>query len=235
MIGGSLAYVLLHPGGLPPPGVRDNPFMAGFFRQTTANLSLDIGVLTSFLFCFLALAANDMGSIQSMNEMLKAPEQPRRLTRGILVTGLANILAGFLGVIGPVNFSLSPGVIASTGCASRFTLIPAAALLGLISFSPAVIALLGSVPSVVIGCVLLFILCSQVAAGLSILLETQEGFTFESGLILGLPILLGTIIAFLPSATLAAFPAILRPILGNGFVVGVTAALILEHGVFKGK
>jgi len=41
------------------------------------------------------------------------------------------------------------------------------------------------------------------------------------------------IIAFLPVEIINTFPPVLRPVLGNGFVVGVAAALVLEHGVFK--
>ena len=233
MLGGSLLYTTLFGGGQLQEATHSGPLMAGLFHRMTP-MTLDVGVLVSFILCFLALAANDMGSIQSMNELLKTSDQPRRLARGILVTGLANVLAGFLGVIGPVNFSLSPGVIASTGCASRLTLLPTAALLILLAFSPAGISLFGSVPAVIIGCVLLFVLCSQIAAGFSILFEHLEEFHFEDGLILGLPILLGTVVAFLPPAILDAFPAILRPIVGNGFVVGVAAAIILDHLVFGG-
>lgn len=232
MAAGSLAYRILYPDSVPAQSVLHSPALSCFFRHVT-HVTVDAGVLISFFFCFLALAVNDMGSIQSTNELLKAPEQGRRLTRGILVTGLSNVLAGLLGVIGPVNFSLSPGVIASTGCASRLALLPTAVLLGLLSFSPAAIGVLGSVPSPVIGGVLLFILCSQVAAGLAILFESPGGFPFESGLILGLPILLGTLVAFLPSDVFNAIPPTLRPILGNGFVVGVAAALTLEHGIFR--
>jgi xanthine/uracil permease len=64
-------------------------------------------------------------------------------------------------------------------------------------------------------------------------MESPEGFQFETGLILGLPILLGTVTAFLPSDILDAFPAILWPIVGNGFVIGVTVALVLEHLIFR--
>jgi len=232
MIAGSLLYLFLFP--VPAGGpFQSGPLIDGFFRRMTPDFTLHAGVLISFLFCFTALTVNDLGSIQAMNEILKPPGQPQRITRGIFVTGLANVLAGFFGVIGPVNFSLSPGVLASTGCASRFALLPAAALLGVISFSPLAIALLGNVPSVVIGCVLLFIMCSQFGAGLAILFESAKGYQNETGLIIGLPILLGTLIAFLPSSILAAFPAVLRPILGNGFVVGVSAALVLEHLVFR--
>lgn len=234
MAGGSLFYFMLFPGTFTSTQVvRSAPLVSWALHDIPVGFTVDPGVLVSFIFCFLALAVNDMGSIQSLNELLKASEQPRRLTRGVLVTGLANVFAGLLGVIGPVNFSLSPGVIASTGCGSRLTLLPAALLLGLVAFSPAAIALLGNVPSVVIGCVLLFTLCSQIAAGLSILFEAEEEFRFEGGLVLGLPILLGTVVAFFSLDVIHTFPAVLRPIVGNGFVVGVAAALILEHGVFR--
>ena len=59
----------------------------------------------------------------------------KRITRGITITGLGNILAGFFGVIGTVNFSLSPGVIVSTRCASKYTLVPTGLGLLLLSFS----------------------------------------------------------------------------------------------------
>jgi hypothetical protein len=48
-------------------------------------------------------------------------------------------------------------------------------------------------------------------------------------------LLLGTVIAFLPTAVVQEIPALSRPIPGNGFVVGVAAALALEHVVFRGR
>jgi xanthine/uracil permease len=232
MILGSFAYFMLFPGCVPMNTIARTDLVSGFFSHMTTRLSVDMGVLISFFFCYIALSINDIGSIQSMNELLKPPAMSKRITRGMTITGLMNVLSGFLGVIGPVNYSLSPGVIASTGCASRITLIPAAILLLLLSFSPAVIGFIGNVPPVVIGSVLIFILCSQIAAGLMVAFEAMEGFQIVSGLIIGLPLLLGTVIAFLPGTVLTTFPTILRPIMGNGFVVGIVAALILEHLIF---
>ena len=108
-------------------------------------------------------------------------------------------------------------------------------IIGVLAFSPAIIGIIGSVPSVVIGCLLLYILTSQIAAGLIVTFQglDEEGFQFESGLIIGLPVLFGTVIAFLPAAVLDSFPVVLKPICGNGFVVGVVFALTLEHVVFR--
>lgn len=230
--GSGLCY-LLFSEGLNRHAVCTNTPWSFFFTHLTTHLCLEPGLLVSFLFCYLALAVNDLGSIQSMQEILGPPDMPKRINRGITFTGLANVMAGILGVLGTVNFSLSPGVITATGCGSRFTLLPAAALLVLLSFSPFLVGLMGSIPPVVIGSVLLYILCHQVAAGLIIAFRAEKNFSVDHGLVFGLPLLLGTIISFLPESAVGAFPPLLRPILGNGFVVGVLACVILEHGMFR--
>lgn len=235
MAAGSLAFLIVFPGSRSGAGWVQAPLTASPLHHLTAGLELHPGVLVSFLFCFLALAVNDVGSIQSMEELLRPGSMPARITRGMAVTGLGNVLAGFLGVLGPVNYSLSPGVIASTGCASRFTLVPAGIVLLLLSFSPAAVAWIGAVPPVVVGSVLLYVLSAQVAAGLLVAFRAEERFTLETGLAIGAPVLLGAMVASLPPPVVEAFPTVLKPILGNGFVVGVVASLFLEHGVFRSR
>lgn len=231
MVVSSLIYLLLFPAATRPT-FRAGAWMSlDFLADVNLRPGLNLGVLASFLICYIALAVNDLGSIQSMNRLLELEDMDRRIFRGITVTGVCNILAGCLGVVGPVDYSLSPGVVTATGCASRFTLLPAAVIIGIVGLSPAAIALLGGVPSVVVGCVLLYILSAQVAAGLSVAVQ-DKAFHFEDGLVIGLPVLLGTIISFLPADVLRTFPVVLRPILGNGFVVGTVAAFVLDRAIF---
>lgn len=235
MVLGSFSYLIFFPAAKTQSIFTRTDIISGFFSRLTFQFSIEPGVLISFLFCFLALSINDLGSIQSMITLLDIKKTGRRMTRGITITGLANIAAGFFGVLGTVNFSLSPGVIASTGCASRFALVPASAIMVLMAFFPTVIGVIAYVPSVVIGCVLIYILSSQIAAGLVVAFqeEEKEGFDINSGLAIGLPVLLGTVVAFIPGTVIDTFPVILKPILGNGFVVGVVAALVLEHLIFR--
>jgi xanthine/uracil permease len=233
MIAGSVTYYLVFPQALNDGTLPSEKLGAFFFVDLTTSWSFDPGVLVSFLFCFFALSINDLGSIQSMKEIINPPDMPRRVNRGITFTGFANAIAGFLGVIGPVNFSLSPGVITATGSASRFTLIPASIFLFLLSFSPFLIALLGNIPSAVIGSSLIYILYYQVATGMGIALRSPKDFSVENVVIMGVPSLLGTVIAFLPTSLFHTLPDTLRPIVGNGFVMGVLSALLLEHFIFK--
>jgi xanthine/uracil permease len=235
LIVGTVVYLLIFPESFAMAKVADTGIIAGFFSSMNFNWSFDPGVIIAFLICFLALSINDLGSIYSVGGMLKPDHMPKRVTRGLSWTGILNFFSGLLGVIGPVNYSMSPGVIASTGCASRFSLIPAGVILVGISFMPPVIALMGAIPQVVVGGILLYIMCSQLAAGLSMVIQSEEGFNFEKGLVIGLPLMLSIIISFLPNSVLSTFPAVLRPILGNGFVVGVLVVLIMEHLIFKKK
>jgi xanthine/uracil permease len=229
VIVGSILYLLI----FPEDGTRglhgDLPWFRDFFRQMRFSYSFQPGVLVSFFFCYIALAINDVGSIQAVNEMLRTTDMEGRITRGISLTGLANTAAGFLGIIGPVDYTISPGVIAATRCASRFTLIPTAIIMLALAFLPKVTGFIGSVPSVVIGAVLGYVMMTQVGAGLMVAFQNKEEFRFEDGLAIGASILLGTLVAFLPGEVVGGLPPFLRPILGNGFVVGVATALIMEQ------
>ena len=228
---GSLAYVSVFGAvPLPPEGTAPLALPADVLAPLAVP---DAGVLAAFLICFLALAINDLGSIRSVGGLLSADNMSGRVDRGVAVTGLGNALSGLAGVIGPVNFSLSPGIIAATRCASRFALVPAAVILALMAASPLSIGYLSSIPGPVIGVVLAFVMVSQISAGLMLGQENSAVRTFEDGLIMGVPLLLGTIVSFLPSSVAAEFPATVRPLITNGFVVGIVAVLIMEHLVYR--
>ena len=230
---GSLAYTLVNPVWVQGTNAYGIPVLGGFIKQLTIDLVLDPGPIIAFVLCFLGLSINDLGSIQAVGTVLQADKMPERITRGISCTGLGNTLAGFMGVIGPVNFSFSPGVIASTGCAARSTLVPAGVIMLLLAFLPRTLYYLSFIPEVVIGCILLFIMCTQVAAGLSSAFAAMQEPVFDHALLIALPILTGILVAFLPADVVSAFPSHLRPILGNGFVMGVLVSLLLEHVIFR--
>lgn len=78
-----------------------------------------------------------------------------------------------------------------------------------------------------------YILSSQIAGGLLLAFESLPEFRISDGLVIGLPLLLATVIAFLPPPFVAGFPPLLRPVFGNGFVVGIAAALLLDRWIFR--
>ncbi|OKY88888.1 MAG: hypothetical protein BHV70_05445 [Bacteroidales bacterium 55_9] len=173
------------------------------------RLKFDGGMIAAFFFCYVALLINDIGSIQSLGAMLETPDTDKRCRRGIGITGIMNMVAGALGIIGPVNYSMSPGVIASSSCASRYA---------------------SAIPNTVIGVILLYLMGTQLAAALQMAVSSRSALTFDDCLIIGLPLMMSLLFSYIP---MQVVPAIIRPIIGNGFVMGVITVIILEHFVFR--
>lgn len=228
MLLGTIVYGLRC--GFPATGAEAGAPTAGFLLQP---FEFDAGVLLAFLFCYIVLLINELGSVQSVGQMLGVADLTRRAGRSVGVTGLFNMAAGAVGVLGPVDYSLSPGVIAATGCASRYTLLPAGIGLIACACSPTLVGYLSLIPSTVMGAVLLYLMGTQVAAAMQMLGEKSAVRSFNDGLTVGLPLMLALFLAFLPQGVAAAIPALVRPILGNAFVMGVIAVLLLEHIVFR--
>lgn len=196
------------------------------------RLEYDGGIIIAFLLCYVALLINDVGSIQSLGGMLGTADTDKRCRRGVGITGLLNIVAGSMGIIGPVNYSMSPGVIASSSCASRYALLPAGAGLIVCAFVPQLIAIMSAIPNTVIGVILLYLMGTQLAAALHMVVTTSSSKSFDEGLIIGLPVMVAMLFGAIP---MQIIPAMLRPLIGNGFVMGVITVILLEHVIFRKK
>ena len=227
MIFGALFYYAVT--GFPKTLAHDTTTQSLLIKEIT----LDAGVVIAFIFCYIALLINQVGSVQALGKFVGASDMEKRQKRGLLLTGIINIVSGVTGVLGPVDYSLSPGVVASTSCASRYAILPAAlAMIGLVLFPDAVAVLL-TIPKPVMGIVLLYLMSTQVAAGLEIINSTKAVLSFRDGLVLGIPIMLTLALSFAPQEAMDAIPSLLRPIVGNGFVMGVIVVLVLEHIVLR--
>ena len=193
-------------------------------------VEFDASLIIAFIFCYIALLINDIGSIQALGGMLSTDDTQRRCRRGVGVTGLFNIVAGAMGVIGPVNYSMSPGVIASSSCASRYALLPAGAGLIICAAFPKVIAILTAIPNTVIGVVLLYLMGTQLAAALNMIAANKSTDTFNTALVVGVPIMVALLFCMIP---IDVIPPIIKPLMGNGFVMGVIVVILLEHVILK--
>ena len=208
-----------------------------FARYTESEGSLlipqvefDGSMIVAFLLCYVALLINDVGSIQALGGMLSTPDTDKRCGRGVAITGIMNVVAGGLGIIGPVNYSMSPGVIASSSCASRYALIPAGAALIICAFVPSLIAVMSAIPNTVIGVILLYLMGTQLAAAFNMLITSKSVLSFDDALIIGLPVMVAMLFGAVP---MDVVPAVVRPILGNGFVMGVITVMLLELILLK--
>ncbi len=226
LVVGSVAYYAIF------PLAEFTPSSASIDGLFISEFKLDWGVVVAFVICYIALLINDIGSIESLGKMLQIDSMPQRLKRGVRITGLSNIVAGCLGILGPVNYSMSPGIIASTGCASRYALVPATLMLMLCSLSDKVIWALTAIPNPVIGVILLFLMGTQLAASFEMLHSTQSVRSFGDGLTVGLPLMMAMLFQLMPRGIM---PQIIEPLLGNGFAMGVITVIVMEHVVNRSK
>ena len=227
MILGALLYYAYT--GFPTEFAKDSSTQSLFINE----VKIDAGVVIAFVFCYIALLINQVGSVQALGKFVGADKMEKRQKRGLLITGIMNIAAGSTGVLGPVDYSLSPGVVASTSCASRYAILPAAIAMVVLALFPDAVAVLLTIPKPVMGIVLLFLMSTQVAAGLEIINPTKAVLSFRDGLVLGIPIMLTLALSFAPQEAMEAIPSLLRPIVGNGFVMGVIVIILLEHLVLR--
>ena len=197
------------------------------------GLEFDPGTILTFLFCAMGLLINELGSVEAVGQMLKVSDMNRRINRGVGVTGMANLVSGASGVIGPVDFTMSSGIISATGCASRFTLVPAGALFVLCAFFPQLIALLVNIPGLIMGALLLYLMVSQLASGFMMMVKDKAVTDFNSAVIIAVPLMVGILISFAPQQAMENIPPLLRSIVGNGFVMGVITVLVMEHVVYR--
>jgi xanthine/uracil permease len=98
------------------------------------------------------------------------------------------------------------------------------------AFAPGLIAVLSAIPNTVIGVILLYLMGTQLAASFSMLTTTGMAKSFDECLIIGLPVMVALLFGAIP---MSVIPAMLRPILGNGFVMGVVTVILLEHVILR--
>ena len=232
---GNLAYTALQGAPLLPPAPPGGAFGFGYGAVTAIvpGLEFDPGTLLTFLFCALGLLINELGSIESIGQMLKADDMNGRIRRGVGLAGLSNIVSGLGGVIGPVDFSMSSGVISATGCAARRTLLPAGLMFAACAFFPQFIAALVNLPHLLMGALLLYLMASQMGSGLLLIVKEKALSDFNGAIIVAMPLMVAILVSFAPARALAEIPPLLRSILGNGFIMGVLTVIFLEHVAFR--
>ena len=183
----------------------------------------------AFIVAYLAVLVNVVGSLYGIGEVVGKDNMDLRIKRGVAATGVGGLATGFLGVIGTVSYSISPGVVLITRVGSRYAVTVCGIFLFALAFFQKLLALLTSIPASVIGSVMVVAMAAQVGAGISVLTRSEGPLTPRDYMIIGIPLLIGGIVSVLPEAFFLPIPTALRALLKNGLVVGVILVLLLEH------
>lgn len=227
MILGSVAYTFM--AGSDPIGSSSEYSWGLLFSNFFITPEFNISAFIAFSFCFLALLINELGSLQAVGAFLKVDRIEERCQKGVRVGGLLNTLSGMMGMIGSLNFSMSPGIIAATRAASKYPLILTGALLILCAVIPQSLSIFSYIPTVIMGSSMFYIMCIQLGAGFQLMVSKKAVIDFSTMITISFPIIVSIFISFAPTEYKDAIPGILQPVLSNGFVMGIISVLILDN------
>lgn len=185
----------------------------------------------AFACAYLAVLVNTLGSLQGIAAVTDRGRLAKGTPRGLLATGAAGIVCGFLGVIGTVSYSMSPGVILANRVASRYAVTLCGIILLLSAFLPKLAALISLVPGPVVGAALCVGLGGQVGVGISAV-ASQE-MASRDYFVVGLPVILGTVVGFLPENLFSGLPVSLQVFVANSLIIGIFLVLVLEHVLLR--
>ncbi|RJQ32885.1 MAG: xanthine permease [Peptococcaceae bacterium] len=189
--------------------------------------TFDFGIVLTSVLTSLLVLSNLVASILAMERVLGISLPHRTYDRGVIFTGVADILAGLGTTVGFVPYSAGAGLVSLTGVAARLPFALFTVAMIILGLLPPVGAFLSSIPEPVGYSVLLASFCQMIGFGLKdyarLKLEGRDYF------VVGLPVLVGTGLMFLPPESFTTVPVLAQYVLGNGFVAGMLLCLLLEH------
>ena len=197
--------------------------------------TFSLPAIVSLICTYLAVMTNTVGSIQGTSEIVGKENLEDRIHRGIGMTGAGGLAAAFLGVVGMVSHSTSPGVVLVSRVASRYVLVMSGAIMICCAFIPKLWAFLTVIPPSVTAAVLFVALSSQLMAGMNVVMSGKSKIERREYFTVGLPLLLGTMVSMVPKSFFQQFPKAVASLISNGLVVGILFGLFLEHILFRPK
>ncbi len=231
MVLGSLLFYFL--GRLSFAELAGSPWLSLSLLKLPSSPGFHWQAVMAFACAYLAVMVNSLGSLQGIAVITDEQRLKRSISRGLLFNGVAGVCCGIFGVVGTVSFSMSPGVVLVLRVASRYAVGYCGLLLLAAAFFPKLAALLSLVPAPVVGAALCVGLGGQIGIGISTI--ASKPLASRDYFVVGIPLLLGTLVAFLPQTLFDALPGSLQIFVANSLITGIFLVLLLEHVLLRKK
>ncbi|NEU30517.1 uracil/xanthine transporter [bacterium LRH843] len=225
MVLGWILYALLFPTGEPLNGESAAAF--SIFPLGKPNLQFGIIAIT-FLGSIVSLS-NTVASIQAASRLLVEKASAGQYRNSYFLTGVYSLIASLFGQVTYAPFASSIGFLESTQIFDRRSFLIGGALISFVGIIPSLGFILATLP-IQVGSAVLFVAYLQLF-GTS--LKSLNGYTFNSITIyrLAAPVLFGVSLMAVDSSLFAGLPAVIQPLLSNGFIMGVLLSIIIESTI----
>lgn len=233
LIGTAVGWIVSAIVGISPALGHGKTFieLPGLFAWGTPTFDPGI-VLISVLTGILVLS-NSVASVLAMERTLEIKIPKEAHDKGVVCTGIGDILSGIGAMIGLVPYSASAGLISLTGVGAKGPFILFSVVMMLMGLFPSIALFLSSIPAPVGYAVILASFCQMMGFGLQD--YARLNMTGRTLFIIGIPILIGTGIFNLPASAFSTLPVWLRYIVSNGFLTGMLICILLEHVLLPKK
>jgi len=193
----------------------------------------DVGIVLTSVLTSVILISNLVASIVVVGNTLEQPVDAKTFQRGVFGNGISGLLTGTFGAVGLVPLSVSAGFMMTTGIRTRAPFLLGALLVMLAGLFPAVGQYFATLPSEVAYAALFVPFSQMIGFGIRDLMGLEP--SPRNLLVIGLTIMVGAGIMFLPPEAFASLAPWARNVLANGLLVGLLFCLLLEHVVFRKK
>ncbi|WP_438349653.1 uracil/xanthine transporter [Paenibacillus sp. FA6] len=188
--------------------------------------NLQFGIITiTFLGCFINMS-NTIASLQAASKLLNEKASTSQYRNSLFLTGAYCMVASLFGLVSYAPFASSIGFLESTQIFHRKPFFIGGALIIILGIIPSLGVMLATLP-ISVGNAVLFIAYLQL---LGTSFKSLKGYTFDSITIhrVAAPVLIGVSLMSIDVKLFANLPAVVQPIISNGFIMGVLISLIME-------
>ncbi|MBE7120818.1 purine/pyrimidine permease [Bacillus cereus] len=187
------------------------------------------GMAVSSFVMVCILVSNTVAAIIAINQATihKATIEQKQLKDGTWVGGISHIISSVFSTVGVVPLPATAGFIRLTKQKYIRSFLMACALLVVMSLFPSIIRYLASLPSAVASAVLMASFVQLIGIGFNNIKQVE--LSERNVTILGVAVLFGCGVMFLPSVALQSLPSVMQYIFGNGLFVGTVVSILLEQ------
>ncbi|WP_324655982.1 purine/pyrimidine permease [Bacillus cereus] len=192
-------------------------------------LKWNTGMAVSSFVMVCILVSNTVAAIIAINQatIQKGTIEQKQLKDGTWVGGISHIISSVFSTVGVVPLPATAGFIRLTKQKYIRSFLLACMLLVVMSLFPSIIRYLASLPSAVASAVLMASFVQLIGIGFNNI--KQVPMSERNVTILGVAVLFGSGVMFLPSGVLQSLPSVMQYIFGNGLFVGTVVSILLEQ------
>lgn len=193
----------------------------------------DVGIVLTSIITSVVLISNVIASILVVGIALEKEVKPKQYQKGIFGNGVNLFFSGIFSVVGVVPLSVSAGFITTTGIKKMRPLIIGAVLIMAAGFFPYIGGFLATLPLEVAYASLFIPFSQMMGFGIRDLMGREP--SPRNLLVIGLSLMVGIGMMFLPPEAFESVAPWLRNIVANGLLIGLIFCLLLEHVLFREK